>query len=283
MDGLTNIKTIKDLLEKFGFSFSKQLGQNFLINEGVCPKMAELSGCKDIGVIEIGPGFGVLTSELCKKAKKVVSIEIDERLKPVLDYTLANETNVEVIFGDAMKIDLKKLIAEKFPDMPVVICANLPYYITSPILMKLLESELPINSITVMVQKEAATRLCAKCGTRSCGAVTAAVSFYSQAQKLFDVSRGSFMPAPNVDSSVIKLDLTKREKVDVNNKKFMFKLIRAGFNQRRKTLTNSINSGLAIEKQKIALALEQIGLKPTSRAEELTLQQFADLSDILEK
>ena len=211
MDGLTNIKTIKDLLEKFGFSFSKQLGQNFLINEGVCPKMAELSGCKDIGVIEIGPGFGVLTSELCKKAKKVVSIEIDERLKPVLDYTLANETNVEVIFGDAMKIDLKKLIAEKFPDMPVVICANLPYYITSPILMKLLESELPINSITVMVQKEAATRLCAKCGTRSCGAVTAAVSFYSQAQKLFDVSRGSFMPAPNVDSSVIKLDLTKRE------------------------------------------------------------------------
>ncbi len=283
MDGLTNIKTIKDLLEKFGFSFSKQLGQNFLINEGVCPKMAELSGCKDIGVIEIGPGFGVLTSELCKKAKKVVSIEIDERLKPVLDYTLANETNVEVIFGDAMKIDLKKLIAEKFPDMPVVICANLPYYITSPILMKLLESELPINSITVMVQKEAATRLCAKCGTRSCGAVTAAVSFYSQAQKLFDVSRGSFMPAPNVDSSVIKLDLTKREKVDVNNKKFMFKLIRAGFNQRRKTLTNSINSGLAIEKQKIALALEQIGLKPTARAEELTLQQFADLSDILEK
>lgn len=283
MDGLTNIKTIKDLLEKFGFSFSKQLGQNFLINESVCPKMAELSGCKDIGVIEIGPGFGVLTSELCKKAKKVVSIEIDERLKPVLDYTLANETNVEVIFGDAMKIDLKKLIAEKFPDMPVVICANLPYYITSPILMKLLESELPINSITVMVQKEAATRLCAKCGTRSCGAVTAAVSFYSQAQKLFDVSRGSFMPAPNVDSSVIKLDLTKREKVDVNNKKFMFKLIRAGFNQRRKTLTNSINSGLAIEKQKIALALEQIGLKPTARAEELTLQQFADLSDILEK
>lgn len=283
MDGLTNIKTIKDLLEKFGFSFSKQLGQNFLINEGVCPKMAELSGCKDIGVIEIGPGFGVLTSELCKKAKKVVSIEIDERLKPVLDYTLANETNVEVIFGDAMKIDLKKLIAEKFPDMPVVICANLPYYITSPILMKLLESELPINSITVMVQKEAATRLCAKCGTRSCGAVTAAVSFYSQAQKLFDVSRGSFMPAPNVDSSVIKLDLTKREKVDVNNKKFMFKLIRAGFNQRRKTLTNSINSGLAIDKQKIALALEQIGLKPTARAEELTLQQFADLSDILEK
>ncbi len=283
MDGLTNIKTIKNLLEKFGFSFSKQLGQNFLINEGVCPKMAELSGCKDIGVIEIGPGFGVLTSELCKKAKKVVSIEIDERLKPVLEYTLAEEKNVEIIFGDAMKIDLKRMIAEKFPDMPVVICANLPYYITSPILMKLLESELPINSITVMVQKEAATRLCAKCGTRSCGAVTAAVSFYSRAQKLFDVSRGSFMPAPNVDSSVIKLDLTKREKVDVNNKKFMFKLIRAGFNQRRKTLTNSINSGLAIDKQKIALALEQIGLKPTARAEELTLKQFADLSDILEK
>ncbi len=283
MEGLTNIKTIKNLLEKFGFSFSKQLGQNFLINPSVCPEMAELSGCKGIGVIEIGPGFGVLTNELCKVAKKVVSIELDERLKPVLEYTLCEQNNVEIIFGDAMKIDLKALIAEKFPDMPVVICANLPYYITSPILMKLLESELPINSITVMVQKEAATRLTAKCGTRSCGAVTAAVSFYSKAEKLFDVSRGSFMPSPNVDSSVIKLDLTKREEISVNNKKFMFKIIRAGFNQRRKTLTNSINSGLSIEKEKIANALLEIGLKTTARAEELDLKQFAKLSDILEK
>ena len=165
----------------------------------------------------------------------------------------------------------------------MVICANLPYYITSPIIMKLLESELPIEAITVMVQKEAAERLCAKLGTRSCGAVTAAVSFYAKAEKLFDVSRGSFMPAPNVDSSVIRLDLNKKEPINVNNKKAMFKIIRAGFNQRRKTLTNSLSSGLTIDKQLIAQALEICNLKPTARAEELTLTQFAALSDYLFK
>lgn len=281
MENLTNIKVLKELLERFNFSFSKQFGQNFLINPVVCPEMANRSGCADIGVIEIGPGVGVLTTQLCKTAKKVVTIELDERLKPVLDYTLKEFDNLEIIFGDAMKIDFQKLIKEKFDGMKVVICANLPYYITSPILMKLLESELPIEAITVMVQKEAAARLCAKCGTRQCGAVTAAVSFYAKAEKLFDVSRGSFMPSPNVDSAVIKLDLTKREPIEVKDKRFMFKLIRSGFNQRRKTLTNSINSGLNIEKEKIAEALQEVGLKPTARAEELTLKQFAKLSDIL--
>ena len=283
MDNLTNIKFIKDLLGSFGFTFSNGLGQNFLINPMVCPQMAKASGCENIGVIEIGPGMGVLTNELCKVAKKVVAIEVDNRLKPVLAQTLGEYDNLKIIFGDAMKLDLHKTISDEFGDMPVVICANLPYYITSPIIMKLLESELPINSITVMVQKEAAQRLCAKVGTRDCGAVTAAVSFYAKAEKLFDVSRGSFMPAPNVDSSVIKLDLTKKEPVLVDNKKAMFKIIRAGFNQRRKTLTNSLSSGLSLDKKEIAQALEQCGLKPTARAEELTLTQFAKLSDLLFK
>ncbi|MBQ5590216.1 MAG: 16S rRNA (adenine(1518)-N(6)/adenine(1519)-N(6))-dimethyltransferase RsmA [Clostridia bacterium] len=283
MDNLTNIKYIKDLLSNFGFTFSKGLGQNFLINPSVCPQMAEKSGCENIGVIEIGLGVGVLTTELCKRAKKVVGIELDERLKPVLNITLQEFDNVKIVYADAMKIDLHKLIKEEFGDMKVVVCANLPYYITSPIIMKLLESELPIEAITVMVQKEAATRLCAKVGTREAGAVTAAVSFYAKAEKLFDVSRGSFMPSPNVDSAVIRLDLTKREALNVNNKKAMFKIIRAGFNQRRKTLTNSLSSGLALDKQIIADALESIGLKPTARAEELTLEQFALISDYIYK
>ena len=283
MDNLTNIKYIKDLLSNFGFTFSKGLGQNFLINPSVCPQMAEKSGCGNIGVSEIGLGVGVLTTELCKRAKKVVGIELDERLKPVLNITLQEFDNVKIVYADAMKIDLHKLIKEEFGDMKVVVCANLPYYITSPIIMKLLESELPIEAITVMVQKEAATRLCAKVGTREAGAVTAAVSFYAKAEKLFDVSRGSFMPSPNVDSAVIRLDLTKREALNVNNKKAMFKIIRAGFNQRRKTLTNSLSSGLALDKQIIADALESIGLKPTARAEELTLEQFALISDYIYK
>lgn len=283
MNNLTDIKFIKDLLSSFGFTFSKGLGQNFLVNPSVCPKLAEKSGCRDIGVIEIGPGLGVLTTELCKIAKKVVSIEVDERLKPVLDVTLKEFQNVKVIFGDALKLDLKKLIADEFGDERVVICANLPYYITSPIIMKLLESELPIEAVTVMVQKEAAERLCAKVGTRDCGAVTAAVSFYAKAEKLFDVSRGSFMPSPRVDSSVIRLDLNKKAPVRVKNKKAMFKIIRAGFNQRRKTLTNSLSCGLSLDKQVILSALESCGLKPTARAEELTLEQFAALSDYLFK
>ena len=281
MDNLTNIKFVKELLSNFNFTFSKGLGQNFLINPSVCPQMAEKSGCEGIGVIEIGLGVGVLTTELCKRAKKVVGIEIDERLRPVLNKTLQEFDNLKIIYGDAMKLDLHKIIADEFPDMKVVICANLPYYITSPIIMKLLESELPIEAITVMVQKEAAARLCAKVGTRESGAVTAAVAFYAKAQKLFDVSRGSFLPAPNVDSAVIRLDLTKRETLQVKNKKAMFKIIRAGFNQRRKTLTNSLSSGLSLDKQTISDALSHCGLKPTARAEELTLFDFAALADYL--
>ncbi|MEE1025008.1 MAG: rRNA adenine dimethyltransferase family protein, partial [Acutalibacteraceae bacterium] len=176
MNALTDIKYVKTLLGEAGFTFSKQLGQNFLVNPSVCPKMADMCGCEGIGVIEIGTGVGVLTTELAKRAKRVVAIELDERLRPVLDVTLKDYDNVTVIFGDVLKIDLEKVLSDYFDGMEVCVCANLPYYITSPIVMSLLESKLPFKAITVMVQKEAAQRLCADMGTRKCGAVTAAVS-----------------------------------------------------------------------------------------------------------
>ncbi len=278
---LCDMDYVGRLLKKHGFTFSKALGQNFIIDDGVCPKMAELSGAKDIGVIEIGPGVGVLTRELSKVAKKVISIELDRRLLPILSKTLDGCDNVEVVFGDAMKLDLKALINEKFGDMPVCVCANLPYYITSPIIMNLLESRLPIENITVMVQKEAADRLCAKMGTRACGAVTAAVSYYANAEILFDVGRECFMPSPKVDSSVIKLTLHNDAPVSVNNEADLFKTVKAAFSMRRKTLSNSLSGSLSIDKQTVSGAIEKCGLKPTARAEELSLEQFAMLSNIL--
>lgn len=279
---LTDINYIERLLKKHGFTFSKALGQNFIIDDSVCPKMAESCNGENIGIIEIGPGIGVLTVELSKVAKKVVTIELDKRLLPILAQTLDECTNVEVIFADAMKLDLHELIKEKFSGMDVYICANLPYYITSPIIMKLLESKLPIKSITVMVQKEAAERLCAKMGTRACGAVTAAVSYYANASILFDVPKECFMPSPKVDSSVIRLELHNEPPVIVKNEANMFKVVKAGFGMRRKTLNNSLGS-LIKDKQTIANAIAECGLKPTARAEELSLQQFATLSDILFK
>ena len=205
---LSDANTIKSLLNKYGFSFKKSLGQNFLIDSTVCPAMAEASCDENTGVLEIGPGIGVLTAALSNAAKKVVAIELDERLKKLLPITLSDCNNVEIIFGDAMKLDLKKIIDEHFSDCEkVVVCANLPYYITSPIVMMLLESHLPIDSITVMVQKEAAERICAEVGTRQSGAVTVAVNYYAQSEILFHVGRESFMPAPNVDSAVIKLNI----------------------------------------------------------------------------
>ena len=197
MPTLTDPAVIKELLQRHGFSFSRALGQNFIINPGVCPKMAELGGAAPgVGVLEIGPGFGVLTAELCRRAEKVVAIELDDRLPPILAETLAEFKNVTIVQGDAMVLDLPALIEEHFAGMPVVVCANLPYYITSPIIMRLLEGPLPIRSLTVMVQKEAAVRITAAPGTRECGAISAAVWYYSTPKLLFPVSRGSFLPAP---------------------------------------------------------------------------------------
>lgn len=281
MDNLSDIGRVKDLCRRYGFTFSKGLGQNFLVNPTVCPRIAELGGAdSETGVLEIGVGFGVLTVELARRAKKVVAVEIDESLRPVLAETLEGYSNIRLIFSDILKLDLPKLIQTEFAGMDVVVCANLPYYLTSPILMALLEQRLPIRSITVMVQKEAAQRLCAEMGTRECGAVTAAVRWYSKPKVLFQVSRGSFLPPPNVDSTVIRLDL-RREPPVQTDEAFLFSLIRLAFSQRRKTLANPVSSGLHIPKEKVIAALDAIGAKPSARAEELTLLQFAALSDQL--
>ncbi len=281
---LTDINVIKRVLSRHGFSFSKALGQNFLIDPSVCPEMAERGGAKSgTGVIEIGPGLGVLTVELAKRADKVVSVELDTRLIPVLAETLDGYRNVEVINADVLKTDLHKIIEEKFDGKKVNVCANLPYYITSPILMYLLESRLPVESITVMVQKEAADRLTAEVGSRQSGAITVAVNYYASAKVLFDVGRESFMPSPNVDSCVIKLDVRKEPPVKVENEAFFFSMVKAAFSQRRKTAANGISSGMGISKDKVSEALSLTGLSPTVRAEALTMEELAELSDNLLK
>ena len=277
---LANIKTIESILKSQNFTFKTSLGQNFLINPSVCPAMANAACDSETGVLEIGPGFGVLTTELSKVAKRVVSIELDERLKKILPITLADCENVEVIFGDAMKLDLREIISEKFADCNrVAICANLPYYITSPIVMNLLESKLPIDNITVMVQKEAAERLCATVGSREAGAVTVAVSYYSEAEILFGVDRKSFMPPPNVDSAVIQLKIRNEPPINIINEEKFFKFIKACFAQRRKTLVNTVSNTLNIPKDNLKTVLNDLGIQETVRSEQLTMEQLADISN----
>ena len=279
MQKLSDITTIRAVLEKNGFHFSKALGQNFLINPSVCPRMAALSGAADCaGAVEVGPGIGVLTWELSQVAKKVVSIELDKRLLPVLDETLADCDNVKILNADVMKLDLRRMIEEEFPGGEVAVCANLPYYITSPVIMRLLEERLPVTSITVMVQKEAAERLCAHPGERACGAVSAAVWYYAEPEILFQVSRGSFMPAPNVDSAVIRLRIRRTPPVEVADEPFFFRVVRAAFAQRRKTAVNSIANTLGRSKQAVAAAFDAAGVPQNARAEALTIEDFAALA-----
>ena len=282
MEELSNLGVIRRLLDKHGFTFSKAMGQNFLINPSVCPRMARESGAgPGVGVIEIGAGIGVLTAQLARLAEKVVSIEVDSRLLPVLQETLGEYGNVKILSADVLKVDLARLIREEFPGMEVVVCANLPYYITSPILMKLLEERLPIRSITVMVQKEAARRLCARPGTRECGAVTVAVWYYSRPEILFPVSRGSFLPAPQVDSAVIRLRVLGTPAVAVREERIFFQVVRGAFSQRRKTLLNTLSSSLGLDKARTAELLTAAGVAPGLRAEQLALEQFASLADAL--
>lgn len=279
---LSNIGTIKDILGRHGFTFSKSLGQNFLINPSVCPKMAEQSGAKKgVGVIEVGPGIGVLTCQLAERADRVVAIELDKRLLPVLDETLAEYDNIKIINDDILKIDLKELIETELSGMEVVVCANLPYYITSPVIMKLLEDRLPINALTVMVQKEAAQRICAEVGSRQSGAVTVAVNYYAKPQILFGVSAGSFMPAPKVDSAVIRLDILKEPCVQVEDEELFFKVVKAAFSQRRKTLPNSLSAGLQISKLTVTNALNRANVPVNYRAEQLTMEQLAKTSNAI--
>lgn len=282
MENLSDISVIRRVMEKHGFNFSKALGQNFLINPTVCPRMAEMCGADEsTGVIEVGAGVGVLTAELAKRARKVVCIELDTRLLPVLDETLADFDNIEIINADIMKTDLRALIEEKFKGMKVVVCANLPYYITSPVITLLLESNLPIEAVTVMIQREAADRLCTPVGSRDSGAITVCTNYYAVPETLFHVSRGSFMPAPNVDSTVIRLNIRKEPAVSVSDERKFFRMVKAAFAQRRKTAVNSIASGMSLPKDKVAEAIAAAGLDVNVRAEKLSMQELADICEKL--
>lgn len=280
---LCSYSEISSLLKRHGFTFSKALGQNFIVNERICPAMAQSLNANDkTGVLEIGPGIGVLTKELCSVAGKVVSVELDSRLFPILSETLCDFDNIEIVEGDALKMDLNALIEEKFAGMSdIKVCANLPYYITSPIIMKLIESRLPVSEIVVMVQKEAADRLAAEIGSRESGALTVAAQYYAEIEKLFDVGRGSFMPQPRVDSAVIKLKVRKEPPVRPENEKRFFEIVRAAFAQRRKTALNSLSSSLGVPKDKVRSALEKIGRQENDRAERFSMQEFAALSSLI--
>lgn len=279
---ISNKKDLKGVLESQGFSFKKSLGQNFLIDDTVCPRMAAAVSGENVGVLEIGPGAGVLTAQLSTTCKKVVSVELDTRLKPILEQTLTDCDNVKIIWNDILKINLKQLITEEFADCDTVnICANLPYYITSPVIMKLLESRLPISTIAVMVQKEAADRLCAEVGSRAAGAVTVAVNYYAEAQTLFGVPRTSFLPPPNVDSAVIKLTLRDIPPVEVKDEKLFFKIVKACFAQRRKILINTVCNTLGLDKNVFREVLNKAGIPETVRGEALTMEQLASIANAL--
>lgn len=282
MYNLSSPADISQILQRHGFHLSKALGQNFLINGTVCPRMADMCGAdENTGVLEVGPGIGVLTVQLAQRAQKVVSVELDKRLLPVLEETLAEYDTVSVIPGDILKIDLQSLCEEQFEGKEFCICANLPYYITSPVIMRFLESGLPIRAITVMVQKEAAKRLCALPGSRECGAVSVGVHYRCRPEILFDVGRSSFMPPPNVDSAVIRLNMLKSPSVQVRDEGLFFRLVKAAFGKRRKTLVNSVSSSLPFEKGLLAGALRDCGLSESIRAERMTMENFAQLSNLL--
>lgn len=282
---LSDPKTVRQILNRYGFSFSKALGQNFLIDPTVCPRMADAAVLSpEDGVLEIGPGIGVLTAQLGFRAKKVVAVELDRRLLPVLADTLSEFDNIEIVNGDVLQLNLHTLIQEKFADCRrVSVCANLPYYITSPVLMRLLEEKLPLSQIVVMVQKEAAQRLGAAVGSREAGAVTVAVQYYATAETLFPVGRGCFMPAPKVDSAVLRLGIRQSPEYAVQNEAFFFRLVKAAFAQRRKTAQNGIAAGLNLAKESVAAALTGIGLPADIRAEKLTMEQLCQCSDALYK
>ena len=277
---LCDINTVTALLKRHGFKFSKSLGQNFIVDDEICPAIAEaLNADRKTAVLEIGPGIGVLTKELCRVAGKVVSVELDKRLFPVLEETLGDFGNFTLVEGDFMKLDLAGLIEKEFSGYDKIkVCANLPYYITSPVIMTLLESRLPIDEIVVMVQREAAQRLCAEAGTKECGAVSAAIQYYGNAEILFEVGRESFMPSPKVDSAVIRITPIADKGYGIDNEKAFFALVKAAFSQRRKTAVNSVSATLGIPKDKVTEALRELSLDENIRAEKLTMEDFAGLT-----
>lgn len=272
----------KFVLERFGFSFQKKFGQNFLIDQNILENIISEAGItKDDFVLEIGPGIGTMTQYICEAARKVVAVEIDKNLIPILEETLKDYTNVTVINEDILKIDLQTFIQENNEGRPIKIVANLPYYITTPIIMELFESHAPIESITVMVQKEVADRMQVGPGTKDYGALSLAVQYYSNPKVVMVVPPSCFMPRPNVSSSVIRLERYVEPPVQVSNEKLMFQIIRASFNQRRKTLANGLSNGLnlAISKEELMNIFLELGWKENIRGEALTLEQFAQLSN----
>lgn len=277
---LTSPRAIKSIQQKFGFTFKKGLGQNFLTSRDVLEEIVDAADI-DSGVIEIGPGFGVLTSELAKHSDKVVTIEIDERLLDVLDYTLADFDNIKIINEDVLKLDLNKLIDDEFNSEKVSIAANLPYYITTPIIAKLLEDRLPIKNIVVMVQKEVAKRMSANPSTKDYGAITVLCQYYTKPSIVTDVPAALFVPPPKVDSAVLKLEVLDSPSVSVKNEKMFFKVVKAAFSQRRKTLLNCMCAGFSMPRDEMSALLEDIDIAPSRRGETLSLDEFAKLSDKL--
>ena len=284
MANLGNPQETIAVLQRYGFNFQKKYGQNFLIDTHVLDKIigaAEIG--KDDFVLEIGPGIGTMTQYLAEAAREVVAVEIDTKLIPILEDTLKEYDNVTVLNEDILKVDIRKIAEEKNGGKPIKVVANLPYYITTPIIMGLFESEVPLDSITVMVQKEVADRMQVGPGTKDYGALSLAVQYYAEPYIVANVPPNCFIPRPAVGSAVIRLTRYQEKPVKVNDFAFMFKIIRASFNQRRKTLQNGLynSSELRIPKEKTVAALEEMGLTPTIRGEKLSLEEFAKLSDIL--
>ena len=278
---LYSAKYLKELVESHGFKFSKSLGQNFLIDGNIVRKIVRESGItKDDYVLEVGPGVGTLTEELSLNAKGVVAVEIDKNLLPILDITLGKYDNIEVVHGDILDIDIKALIDEKMDGGPVKVVANLPYYVTTPIIARFLEEELNVDSLTIMVQKEVAQRMVSKEGSKVYGSLSVFVNFYSEPEILMTVPKTVFMPSPKVDSAVIRLNMRK-ELPDVDKEQF-FKVVKASFSKRRKTVLNALSSyGFTIEKDEVKKGLEAAGVDPGARAEQLSLEDFAKISQNL--
>ncbi len=275
-----------EVLQKHKFNFQKKFGQNFLIDTHVLERIMDAAEItKEDCVVEIGPGIGTMTQYLAERAGEVVAVEIDKNLIPILEETLSEYDNVTVINEDILKVDLNQIVQEKNGGKPVKVVANLPYYITTPIIMGLFENQVPLKSITIMVQKEVADRMQVGPGTKDYGALSLAVQYYARPEIVANVPPNCFIPRPNVGSAVIKLTRYDRPPVKVQDEKFMFSVIRASFNQRRKTLVNGLTNAqnLSVSKEQVAEALEKMKLSPTVRGETLTLEQFAHLSDLLKR
>ena len=286
MEKLSNPQRTIEVIKKYEFCFQKKFGQNFMIDGHVLDKIIAGAGVtKDDMVLEIGPGIGTMTQYLAEAAGKVVAVEIDRNLLPILQETLADYDNVKVIHADVLSLDLEKLVQEENGGRPIKVVANLPYYITTPIIMALFEQHVPLANVTVMVQKEVAARMKSGPGSKDYGALSLAVQYYAEPYIVANVPCNCFMPRPNVDSAVIRLTRYEEPPVQVNDEKMLFKIIRASFNQRRKTLQNGLNnsSELNFTKDQIAAAIAEAGFSPSVRGEALTLEQFAKLTDILLK